>query len=127
MKKKIYTENAPKPTGPYSQGVAADGLIFVSGQDGVFPDDTTAGNSLNEQTEACLQNIENILNKAGATLDDIVHVTCHLADLTEENVREFNQAYAKYFEDIEIKPARITVGSVLMETDIEITAIAYKK
>ncbi|WP_156291505.1 RidA family protein [Oceanobacillus salinisoli] len=127
MKEKLQTEHAPKPTGPYSQGVKMDGLIFVSGQDGVHPDGKTAGESIELQTRACLTNIENILKEAGAGLEDIVHMTCHLADLSKENVRAFNQAYAAYFENVDIMPARITVGSVLMETDVEITALAYKK
>ncbi|RKQ30501.1 RidA family protein [Oceanobacillus halophilus] len=127
MKKEILTQNAPQPTGPYSQGLEADGFIFVSGQDGVHPNGELAGDSITEQTIACLKNIEQILKKAGAGLNDIVHMTCHLADLSKDNVYAFNQVYAAYFENVDSKPARITVGSVLMETSVEITAIAYRK
>lgn len=127
MKEQIQTNNAPKPTGPYSQGIKIDGFIFISGQDGVTSDGKNVPDSMEGQTIACLQNIECILKEAGATLEDVIHMTCHLQDLSEENVRAFNQAYAAYFENVKIKPTRITVGSMLMETDVEITAIAYKK
>ncbi|MFC4557676.1 RidA family protein [Virgibacillus kekensis] len=124
MKQLIETLNAPKPTGPYSQGVKAGGFIFVSGQDGVHPDGSTAGESIGAQAAASLDNIKNILAEKGAGLSDLVYVTCHLNDLTEANVKAFNEVYAGYFADVEVKPARITVGSQLMETDVEITAIA---
>ncbi|RKQ14952.1 RidA family protein [Oceanobacillus bengalensis] len=124
-KMKIMSENAPQPTGPYSQGVKVGPFLFISGQDGVLPNGEIAGDSLAEQTKACLRNIESILHEAGATLENLVHMTCHLSILTEENVSAFNQAYSAYFKNIEIKPTRITVGSDLLDTDIEITAVAY--
>jgi len=124
MKERIVSPNAPYPTGPYSQGVKMNGLVFVSGQDGVFPNGELAGKTIKDQTTACLKNVETILNEAGAKLDNIVHMTCHLHELTEENVHEFNQAYEAYFSSVEVKPARITVGSELLETRVEITAIA---
>src|SRR5690606_39060738 len=125
MKEKIVTNLAPEATGPYSQGIKMGPFVFVSGQDGVHPNGEIAGETLEEQTVACLKNIENILKAAGATLENIVYVTAHLADLSEENVKAFNSAYAEYFRDVDAKPARITVGSQLMETDVEISAIAY--
>lgn len=124
MKQQIQTANAPKPTGPYSQGVKAGNFIFVSGQDGVHPDGKLAGDTIAEQTKASLDNIKNILREMDATMSDIVYCSCHLADLNEETVREFNQSYESYFDNVAIKPARITVGSQLLETKVEITAIA---
>jgi len=124
MKEKICTRHTPQPTGPYSQGIEVNGLIFVSGQDGVHLNGELAGETLAEQTTACLQHVEAILNKAGATLDDIVHMTCHLNVLNKDNVIEFNRAYEEYFKNVKIKPARITVGSELLGTNVEITAIA---
>ncbi|MFD1362095.1 Rid family hydrolase [Lentibacillus salinarum] len=124
MKEIIQTVNAPKPSGPYSQGVKKDSFIFVSGQDGVKVNDEAVGVSIAVQTAASLDNIKNILAEKNASLADLVYVTCHLSDLNEETVKEFNQTYESYFADVEVKPARITVGSQLLETDVEITAIA---
>ncbi|MGY0692044.1 RidA family protein [Virgibacillus sp. FSP13] len=120
----IQTENAPKPSGPYSQGVKIDGLIFVSGQDGIQPNGASAGDTTAEQTAASLENIKYILAEKQATLADVVYVFCHLSDLNQENVKEFNRVYESYFKDIDVKPARITVGSQLLEGKVEITAIA---
>lgn len=125
MKEEIQSVHAPQPTGPYSQAVKSGPFLFISGQDGVNPDGTIAGNSLEEQTTACLKNIESIVLEAEGTLENIVHMTCHLADLSEENMKKFNRAYSKFFSNVKVSPARITVGSQLMESTVEITAIAY--
>lgn len=124
MKQQIITKHAPQASGPYSQGVKVNDFIFVSGQDGIYPSGELAGETLEEQTKACLNNIKSILQEAGASVDDIMHMNCHLHDLTEENVREFNKVYEVYFENVEVKPTRITVGSQLLGTDVEISAIA---
>ncbi|RYG73705.1 translation initiation inhibitor [Lentibacillus lipolyticus] len=125
MKEAIRTAGAPKPSGPYSQGVKKDQFIFVSGQDGVRPgEDEENRGSIAEQTAACLDNIRNILAEKDADLQAIVHMTCHLAELNEHTVQEFNRVYETYFGDVEVKPARITVGSQLLGTDVEITVIA---
>ncbi|WP_382393260.1 Rid family hydrolase [Lentibacillus juripiscarius] len=125
MKEAIQTLNAPKPSGPYSQGVKKDQFIFVSGQDGVQPgEDEENRGSIAEQTEACLDHIKSILSEKDADLNAIVHMTCHLADLNGQTVQEFNRVYEMYFRNVEVKPARITVGSQLLGTDVEITAIA---
>ncbi|SFE21917.1 2-iminobutanoate/2-iminopropanoate deaminase [Lentibacillus persicus] len=124
MKEAIQTLNAPQPGGPYSQGVKTESFIFVSGQDGVKANGESVGASIAAQTTAALENINNILAAKDADLSSLVYVTCHLTDLNDETVREFNKAYEDYFHDVDVKPARITVGSQLLETDVEITAIA---
>ncbi|WP_404456440.1 Rid family detoxifying hydrolase [Virgibacillus necropolis] len=120
----IQTLNAPKPCGPYSQGVKAGNFIFVSGQDGVQPNGESAGESISEQTAASLENIKNVLAEKGAKLSDIVYATCHLSELNQGTVQEFNSVYESYFKDVEVKPARITVGSQLLGVKVEISAIA---
>ncbi|WP_245835790.1 Rid family hydrolase [Virgibacillus ndiopensis] len=124
LKEVIQTANAPKPSGPYSQGVKAGQFIFVSGMDGVHPDGELAGETIASQAAASLENIKNVLAEKGAKLSDIVQISCHLSELNQENVNEFNKVYATYFEDVEVKPARITVGSQLLGVKVEITAIA---
>jgi len=126
LKKELETPYVTPPTGPYSQGIMYDNLLFVSGQDGVHPDGSLAGVSVEEQTKACLENIEAILASVGASLKNIVYMTCHLDELNDETVREFNRVYESYFQGVEPKPARITVGSKLMGGKVEISAIAYK-
>jgi len=78
MREVIQTVHAPKPGGPYSQGVKFGDLVFVSGQDGIHPNGELAGE----------------------TIADVVSMTCHLAELNEETVEEFNQVYAQFFKDV---------------------------
>ncbi|UJL47474.1 translation initiation inhibitor [Virgibacillus sp. NKC19-16] len=127
MKQIIQTKNAPQPSGPYSQGVNVENFIFVSGMDGVHPNGDLAGDTISEQTTASLENIKHVLAEANGTINDIVYVTCHLADLNQDTVAEFNQAYEAFFKDVANKPARITVGSQLLEVNVEISAIAYRE
>ncbi|HLR65602.1 MAG TPA: Rid family hydrolase [Virgibacillus sp.] len=126
MKREIATTKAPLPGGPYSQGVKTGHHIFVSGQDGIYPNGDLAGKTIAEQTKACLNNVKHILAAAETPISNIVYVTCHLSDLNEENVQEFNQSYEDFFKDIEVKPARITVGSQLLDGKVEISAIALR-
>ena len=124
MKEVFQTVHAPLPSGPYAQGVKVGNFVFVSGQDGVYPNGELAGETIAEQTAASLKNIQSILGAAGATIADLVSMTCHLAELNEETVEEFNQVYARFFKDVDIKPARITVGSQLLGVKVEISGIA---
>ena len=124
VKQLIQSLGAPMPSGPYSQGVRAGNLVFVSGQDGVNPDGSSAGDSMADQAAASLENIKSILAAAGVDLSAIVYMTCHLSDLNHGTVAEFNQVYDNFFKEVEIKPARITVGSQLLDVNVEISAIA---
>lgn len=123
MKRIIHTEHAPKAVGPYSQGVIANGFLFISGQMPVDPATSkVVGNNVAEQTEMVLKNIEAILTEAGLTFDNVVKTTCLLSDM--DNFVPMNEVYAKYFtKDM---PARAAYGVVKlpMGVMIEIEAIA---
>lgn len=124
MKQIFQTKHAPQPSGPYSQCVKSNNLIFVSGQDGVHPNGELAGETVAEQAAASLNNIKHILEAAGASIADLVYMTCHLAELNKETAREFNEVYTEFFKDVHEKPARITVGSQLLGVKVEISGIA---
>lgn len=123
MKRIIHTEHAPKAVGPYSQGVIANGFLFISGQMPVDPATSkVVGNNVAEQTEMVLKNIGAILAEAGLTFDNVVKTTCLLSDM--DNFVPMNEVYAKYFtKDM---PARAAYGVVKlpMGVMIEIEAIA---
>ena len=77
----IRTANAPAPPPTYSQAVRAAGLVFVSG---TGPHDPAtgklAGDTIQEQTRQCLQNISAILQAAGTSLERIVSATVILLE-----------------------------------------------
>lgn len=99
-------------TGAYSDGVVINGFLFVSGQAAVdFKTSKFVLGTIEEETRRTLDNIKAIIENAGATMDDVVKCTAHLADINEFD--RYNEVYAQYFKGI--KPARTTVQSVLAE------------
>ncbi len=99
-------------TGAYSDGVVVDGFLFVSGQAAVdFKTSRFILGTIEEETHRTLRNIQAIIEAAGASMDQVVKCTVHLADINEFD--RYNKVYAQYFTGI--FPARTTVQSVLAE------------
>lgn len=122
MKRAISVDDAPTPAGPYSQAVEVGPWVFVAGQG---PKDVRSGempDGIEAQTHGVLRNIEAILRGASCTLDDVVKVTAHLADLAD--FQAYNGVYLQYFK--EPYPVRTTVGSQLAGILVEIDVIAYR-
>lgn len=96
MKTQISSSKAPAAIGPYSQAIAANGFLFISGQ---LPIDPTTGNfaegGIRELTRQSLENVKSILAEAGLTLADVVKTTVFLADMSD--FAAMNEVYAEYF------------------------------
>ncbi len=124
MRTIIRTENAPKPAGPYSQGIRVDKFLFVSGQVAIDPKEgKIVAKDIREQTSRVMENVKAILQAAGYTLNNVVQSTVYLSSI--KLFSEFNSEYAKYF-DKEF-PTRATVGIELIPGAlVEISVIAYK-
>jgi 2-iminobutanoate/2-iminopropanoate deaminase len=122
MKKIFYSNKAPKPKGPYSQAVIHNGLLYLSGQ---IPVDPVTGelvrSTIEEETETVLNNIKTIVEEAGASMENVLKVTCYLSDI--DDFARFNSVYEKYFP--KNPPARTTfqAGKLPMDVQIEIDAI----
>lgn len=120
----IFTERAPKPIGPYSQGIKAGNYVFVAGQIPIDPKtEKIVQGDIEEQTRRVLENIKAVLEAAGASLEDVVYVTVFLKDLSL--FQRFNKVYAEYFD--KAKPARVTVeaSNIPAGALLEVSAIAY--
>ena len=120
--KVVHPDRDPEfVTGAYSDGVIAGGFLFISGQASVdFKTSEFILGSIEEETKRTLENIKDIITAAGATLEDVVKSTVHLADIKDFD--RFNNVYAGYFKGI--RPARTTVQSVLAEgISVEIDCI----
>ena len=116
-KKIIYTENAPKAIGPYSQGVLAGGFLFISGQVPINPKNgDVLKDSIEIQTNQVINNIENICKEADCDLSDIVKITIYLTDLGD--FAEVNQVMQNRFS--EPYPARATVQVAALPLNVEI-------
>jgi 2-iminobutanoate/2-iminopropanoate deaminase len=92
----IRTPNAPSPPPTYSQAVRAAGLVFVSGTGPQDPiTGKIVGETIQEQTRQCLQNVSAILQAAGTSLDKIVSATVILLD--ESDFAGMNEEWIKWF------------------------------
>lgn len=120
MKKEIRTEKAPAPIGPYSQAIVAGNRVYVAGQGPLNVETGKMPEDVGEQTRQVLTNIRTILEAAGATMDDVVKTSVHLADM--KDFEAFNEVYKQFFKPP--YPARITVSSNLLDILVEIDAIA---
>jgi 2-iminobutanoate/2-iminopropanoate deaminase len=124
MRKSIVTPDAPKPAGPYSHAVIADGFVFVAGQGPVNPKTGEAElGDVKTETRRTLMNIRTILGSAGSSLKEVVRVGVYLADL--KDFEAMNEVYREFFP--EDQPARTTVGAQLPRIKIEIDCIARVK
>ena len=106
MHQKVHTQKAPAAIGPYSQAVVAGNLVFTSGQIPLNP--TTGqmeGSNITEQTHRVCQNLQAVLEAAGASLQSAVKTVCYLSDM--DDFAAFNEVYAQYFTE---KPARSCVA-----------------
>ncbi len=125
MKEVIHSTLAPKAIGPYSQAVATNDLVFVSGQLGI--DVSTGefkGADIHSQTTQSMENIKAILKEAGLGMDSVVKTTILLKSLDDFAV--VNGIYGSYFK--EPYPARATFQVAKLPKDalVEIEAIAIK-
>jgi len=123
-REQVSAPNTAKPIGPYSPGIRAGNLLFLSGQVGFDPvtgqlvaDDITA------QTDQVMRNIGALLSAAGADFHHVVRTTVFLADMNE--FAAMNAVYARYVSDP--PPTRSTVQVAALprnaRVEIDVTAV----
>ncbi len=116
----IQTDNAPQAIGPYSQAVVNGGIIYTSGQIALTPDGQMVENEIKAQTRQVFENVKNVLEAAGGSLQSVVKVSLFLADM--DDFATVNEIYAQYFDGH--KPARSAVAvktlpkNALIEIDV---------
>jgi 2-iminobutanoate/2-iminopropanoate deaminase len=123
MKNVITTDRGPKPIGPYSQAIKANGFIFLAGQVALDPKSgELVGSEIRQQTERALENIKGILEAAGVNLHHVIKTTVFLKDMNDFS--GMNEIYARYFTAA--PPARSTVQVSRLPKDalVEIEVIA---
>ncbi|HIW34648.1 MAG TPA: RidA family protein [Candidatus Paenibacillus intestinavium] len=121
MKKAIHTEQAPQAIGPYSQAVQVGNLLFTSGQLGMDPVNNIFPATAAEQAKQSLENVQAIVEAAGATMSGIVKTTVFLKDMND--FASVNEVYASFFE--QPYPARSAVEVARLPKDalVEIEVI----
>jgi len=124
LKQIITTSLAPAAIGPYSQGIRAGNLLFVSGQIAIDP---VTGALIDEkdiqsQTRRVLQNVQAILSSGGTTIENVVRTTVFLKDMNE--FAEMNQVYGEFFRDAAPARATVEVARLPRDVSVEIDCIA---
>lgn len=119
----ISTEKAPAAIGPYSQAIKTGNIIYTSGMIPVVPEtgEIIAG-GVALQARQAIQNLEEVLKKAGAGLDNVVKTTVFIKDMNDFSV--INEVYKEFFTDN--FPARSCVEVARLPKDvlIEIECVA---
>ena len=126
MKNIVSTKNAPSAIGPYSQGIAIDGLVFTSGQLGLDPaTGDFAPGGIEAQTRQSLTNLKAVLEAAGSGMDKVLKTTVFLHDMND--FAAMNKVYAEFFSEGGC-PARSAVEVARLPKDglVEIEAVAVK-
>ena len=119
----VATQNAPGAIGPYSQGIKAGNMVFVSGQTGVVPQTKQfAGNTVAEQTAQALKNLQAILEAAGTDMAHVVRTSVYLVDMA--TFSEMNSVYATFFPENPPARSTIAVRSLPLDALVEIDLIA---
>ncbi len=121
----VLTRNAPAPVGPYSQAAVYGDLVFLSGQIPLDPETgERRGDSIEEQAEQVLRNLEAVLNAAGGSWESVLRVTVYMTEL--EEFSRFNAVYERMLRGA--KPARSTVqvSALPLGAKLEIDAIASR-
>ncbi len=125
MKKVVFSKDAPKAIGPYSQAIEVNGMLFISGQ---IPMDPKTGKlvegDIKVQTKQVMENIAAILKEAGYSFRDVVKSTCLLSDM--DNFSGMNEVYGEYYNENPPSRAAFAVKTLPLNVMIEIETIAVK-
>ena len=119
---KINTDNAPAAVGPYSQAIAAGGMLYTSGQIALDPaTGEIVGDDIKAQAEQVMKNLAAVLTEAGTSQENVIKTTCFLKDMGDFGA--FNEVYGAFFTE---KPARSCVAVKTLPKDVlcEVEVIA---
>ena len=121
--REVTTSEAPGGSGPFSQAIIEDGKIYTAGQGGVDPETgEIVDGGIVPETEQVLQNIEKILEAAGASLNDVIKVNIYLTNI--EDYDELNEAYGEFFDSPYPARSVVEVSDLPIDIRIEVETVA---
>ncbi|MBM7588184.1 2-iminobutanoate/2-iminopropanoate deaminase [Bacillus pakistanensis] len=123
--KVVSTTKAPAAIGPYSQGMIVNNLFYSSGQIPLTASGEMVSGDVTAQTHQVFQNLEAVLNEAGATFESVVKATVFIKDMND--FAAINEVYGEYFNAH--KPARscVEVSRLPKDVLVEIEVVALVK
>ena len=126
MKQNIFSNDAPKPIGPYSQAIKIGEMIFVSGQIAIDPKtNLLIIDNIQAETKMVMENIKNILKVANCSLNDVVKCSIFLSKM--EFFESVNNIYGSYFSTPYPARETIEVNCLPKNVNVEISVIAITK
>lgn len=123
QKQIVYSDNAPKPIGPYSQAVISGGFLFASGQIALDPE---TGNlvldDIETETKQVMKNISAVLSAANLSFKNIIKTSIFLKNM--DDFAKVNEVYASYFESDFPARETVQVAKLPKDVNVEISIIA---
>ena len=111
----VFTENAPKAIGPYSQAVIAGNLVFTSGQIAIDPKSSLiVDGGIEKQIVQVMNNLKAVVEKSGSSMEKIIKTTIFLKNMADFSV--VNEVYGSYFNNK--FPARSCVEVARLPKDV---------
>lgn len=132
----VHAQKAPEPVGPYPHARRVGEFLFLSGcgprKPGtkeipgvkLGPDGKVLSHDVAVQTRSVIENIQAILEEAGASLENVVDVQVFLTDM-KRDFGTFNQVYGEYFAKIGPTRTTVEVGSLPTPIAVELKVTAY--
>jgi 2-iminobutanoate/2-iminopropanoate deaminase len=124
MKEIISTTKAPAAIGPYSQAVKLGNVIYTSGMIPLVPETMQiVEGGVQQQTRQVLENLKQLLESAGSSLDNVIKTTVFIKDMNE--FPKINEVYAEYFNTKQPARSCVEVARLPKDVLVEIEVIAY--
>jgi reactive intermediate/imine deaminase len=120
-RKPVLSQEAPQPSGGYSQGIVVGDFLYLAGQGPFDASGTRTGTSIADQVRQVLENLDAVARAAGGSLQDAVRVGMYISDMAHFD--EMDAEYRRFFSDP--MPARTTIQSDLVGFDVEGDAVVW--
>ena len=121
----VSTDKAPGAVGPYSQAVIAGGFVFTAGTLPLDPKTgEVVGDEIGAQVRQALSNVQQVLEAAGSSLDQVVKTTVFLTDIG--NFAQMNSVYAEFFTSAPPARSTVEIGPLPKGMLVQIEAVAVR-
>ena len=121
----VSTDKAPGAVGPYSQAIIAGKFVFTAGTLPLDPKTgEAAGDEIGAQVRQALSNLQQVLEAAGSSLDQVVKTTVFLTDFG--NFAEMNSVYAEFFTSAPPARSTVEIGPLPKGMLVQIDAVALR-
>lgn len=121
--REVITPNAPKPIGPYSQGIVSNNMLFTAGQIAIVPETgETLKGPVREETKLVMEHLKAILEEAGLGFEHVVKCSIFLTDLSD--FQDVNEVYGEYFKSPFPVRETVEVSRLPKDVHVEISLVA---